>query len=76
MLWVPTVPHLHVLLLTAPMAGWDIRNMMCQGRAGESGLEQAIVDADADMPPEGLPVANKRQVLRADALGSNERQGK
>ncbi len=50
--------------------------MMCPGLAGGSGLEQAIVDADADMPPEGLPVASERQVVRADALGSNERQGK
>ncbi len=49
--------------------------MMCPGLAGGSGLEQAIVDADADMPPEGL-VASERQVVRADALGSNERQGK
>ncbi len=49
-------------------------NMMCLGLAGGSGLEQAIVDADADMPPEGLPVAGERQVVRADALGSNERQ--
>jgi hypothetical protein len=37
----------------APMAGWDICNMMCPGLAGGSGLEQAIVDADADMLPEG-----------------------
>ncbi len=56
--------------------GWDISNMMCLGLAGGSGLEQAIVDADAEMPPEGLPVASERQVVRADALGSNERQGK
>jgi hypothetical protein len=40
------------------------------------GLKQEIVDADADIPPEGLPVASERQVVRADALGSNERQGK
>ncbi len=33
-------------------------------------------NADSDMPPEGLPVASERQVVRADALGSNERQGK
>ena len=58
MLWVPTVPHLHFWLLTAPLAGWDICNMMCM--AGGSGLEQAIVDADAAMPPEGLPVASER----------------
>ena len=45
MLWVPTVPHLYFWLLTAPMAGWEICNMMCL--AGGSGLEQAIVDADA-----------------------------
>jgi hypothetical protein len=50
--------------------------MMCPGLAVGSGLEQAIVDADADMPPEGLPVASERQVVRADALGSNERRGK
>ncbi len=50
--------------------------MMCSGLAGGSGLEQAIVDADADMPPDGLPVASERQVVRADALGSNESQGK
>ena len=76
MLWVPTFPHsdLHFWLLTAPMAGWDICNMMCL--AGGSSLEQAIVDADAAMPPEGLPVASEPQVVRADALGSNERQGK
>jgi hypothetical protein len=54
----------------------DICNMMCPGLAGGSGLELAIVDADAYMPPEGLPVASERQVVRADALGSNERQGK
>ncbi len=46
------------------------------GLAGGSGLKQAIVDADADMPPEGLSVASERQVVRADALGSNERHGK
>jgi hypothetical protein len=42
------------------MAGRDICNMMCL--AGGSGLEQATVDADAAMPPEGLPVpvANER----------------
>ncbi len=32
--------------------------MMCL--AGGSDLEQAIVDADAAMPPEGLPVASER----------------
>ncbi len=49
--------------LTAPMAGWDICNFMCQGLAGGSGLKQAIVDADADMPPEGLPVARELQAV-------------
>ena len=49
--------------------------MMCQGLAGGSGLEQAIVDDDAYMPLEGLSVASERQVVRADVLGSNERQG-
>jgi hypothetical protein len=77
MLWVSTVPHIHFWLLVAPMADWDVCNMMCQGLAGVSGLKQAIVDADADMPPEGPPVASERQVVtrRADVLGSNERQG-
>ncbi len=28
--------------------------------AGGSGLEQAIADADAAMPPKGLPVASER----------------
>ncbi len=74
MLWVPTVPHLYFWLLTAPMAGWDICNMMCPGQAGGSGMQQAAVDA-VDMPPEGLPVASEGQVVRAEALGSNERQG-
>ncbi len=50
--------------------------MMCPGLAGGSGLEQAIVDAEADMPREGLPVASERQVVSADALGPNKRQGK
>ncbi len=50
--------------------------MMCPSLAGGSGLKQPIVDADADTPPEGLPVASERQVARADALGSNEREGK
>ena len=58
MLWVLTVPHLHFWLLTAPMAGCDICNMMCL--PGGSGLEQTSVDADAAMPPEGLPVASER----------------
>ena len=53
MLLVPTVPHLYFWLLIASMAGWIICNMMCPGLAGGSGLEQAIVDADADMLPEG-----------------------
>ncbi len=30
------------------------------GPGWRSGLEQAIVDADADMPPEGLPLASER----------------
>ena len=60
----------------APDSTYDRLGHLKQGLAGGSGLEQAIVDADADMPPEGLPVASERQVVRADALGSNERQGK
>ncbi len=74
MLWASTVPRLYFLLFTAPTAGWDICNMMCLGLACGSGMDQAIVDADAYMPPEGLPVASERQVVRADAIGSNERQ--
>jgi hypothetical protein len=65
MLWVPTVPHLYFWLLTAPMAGWDICNMMCLA----GGLEQAIVDADAAMPPEGLPVAIERAGGESRRLG-------
>ncbi len=49
------------------MAGWDICNMMCL--AGWSGLKQAIVDSDAAMPPEGLPVASER------AGGESRRHG-
>ena len=49
------------------MAGWDICNMMCL--AGGSGLEQAIVDADAAMTPEGLPVASERAGGESRCLG-------
>jgi hypothetical protein len=51
------------------MAGCDICNMMCPGLTGGSGLEQAIVDANADMPPEGLPIASERQVVRTGLKG-------
>jgi hypothetical protein len=40
------------------MAGWDICNMMCL--PGGWGLEQATVDVDSAMPPEGLPPASER----------------
>ena len=73
MLWVPTVPHLYFWLLTAPMAGWDICNMMCL--AGGSGQEQAIVDADAAMPPEGLPVASERAGGESRRLGLKRKAG-
>jgi hypothetical protein len=73
MLWVPTVPHLYFGLLTAPMAGLDICNMMC--RAGGSGLEQAIVGADEAMPPEGLPVASKRAGGESRRLGLKRKAG-
>jgi hypothetical protein len=66
MLWFPTVPHLYFWLPTAPMAGWDICNMCL---AGGSGLEQAFVDADAAMPPEGLPVASERAGGESRRLG-------
>jgi hypothetical protein len=73
MLWVPTVLHLLFLLLTAPMAGWDICNMMCL--AGGSGLEQAIVDADDAMPPEGLPVASEWAGGESRLLGFKRKAG-
>jgi hypothetical protein len=73
MLWVPTVPHLYFWLLTAPMAGWDICNMMCL--AGGSGLEQAIVDGDAAMPSEGLPVARGRAGGESRRLGLKRKAG-
>ncbi len=73
MLWVPTVPHLYIWLLTAPMAGWDICNMMCL--AGGSGLEQADVDADAAMPPEDLPVASERAGGESRRLGLKRKAG-
>jgi hypothetical protein len=72
---VPTIPHLYFWLLTAPMAGWDICNMMCM--AGGSGLdsEKAIVDADAAMLPEGLPVASKRAGGESRRLGLKRKAG-
>jgi hypothetical protein len=57
------------------MAGWDICNMMCQGLAGGSGLEQAIVYADAAMPPEGLPVASERAGGESRCLGLKWKAG-
>ncbi len=48
--------------------------MMCL--AGGSGLVQAIADADAAMPLEGLPVASERAGGESKRTGSNERQGK
>ena len=73
MLWVPTVPHLYFWLLTAPLAGWDICNMMCL--ASGSGMEQATVDADAAMPPEGLPVASERAGGESRRLGLKRKAG-
>ena len=43
--------------------------------AGGSGLEQAIVDADADMPPEGLPVASERAGGESRCLGLKRKAG-
>ncbi len=48
--------------------------MMCL--AGGSGLEQAIVDADAVMPPEGLPVASERAGGESRHLGLKRKAGK
>jgi hypothetical protein len=70
---VSTFPHLYFWLLTAPMAGWDICNMMCL--AGGSGLEQAIVDAYAAMPPEGLPVVSERAGGKRRRLGLKRKAG-
>ena len=47
--------------------------MMCL--AGRSGLEQAIVDADAAMPPEGLPVASKRAGGESRRVGLKRKAG-
>jgi hypothetical protein len=44
--------------------------------AGGSGLGQAIADADAAMPLEGLPVASERAGGESRRTGSNERQEK
>ncbi len=60
-------------LLTAPMAGGDVCKMMCL--AGGSGLEQAIVDADGAMPPEGLPVASERSGGESRRLGLKRKAG-
>ncbi len=50
--------------------------MMCPGLAGGSGLEQAIVDADADMPPEDLLVASERAGGESRCLGLKRKAGK
>jgi hypothetical protein len=43
--------------------------------AGGSGLEPAIVDADAAMPPEGLPVASERAGGESRRLGLKRKAG-
>ncbi len=43
--------------------------------AGGSGLEQAIVDADAAMPPEGLPVTSERAGGESRRLGLKRKAG-
>jgi hypothetical protein len=43
--------------------------------AGGSGLEQAIVDADAAMTPEGLPVASERAGGESRCLGLKRKAG-
>jgi hypothetical protein len=55
------------------MAGWDICNMMCL--AGGSGLEQAIADAAAAMPLEGLPVASERAGGESRRTGLKRKAG-
>jgi hypothetical protein len=47
--------------------------MMCL--AGGSGLEQALIDADAAMPPEGLPVASERAGGESRRLGLKRKAG-
>ena len=47
--------------------------MMCL--AGGSGLEQAIVDADAAMPQEGLPVASERAGGESRSTGLKRKAG-
>ncbi len=47
--------------------------MMCL--AGGLGLEQAIVDSDAVMPPEGLPVASERAGGESRRLGLKRKAG-
>ncbi len=54
------------------MAGWDICIMMCL--AGGSGLE-AIVDADAAMTPQGLPVASERAGGESRSTGLKRKAG-
>ena len=49
--------------------------MMCPGLAGGSGLEQAIVDADAATPPEVLPVASERAGGESRSLGLKRKAG-
>ncbi len=70
----PVASKSHALPQTRKsMAGRDICNMMCL--AGGSGLEQAIVDADAAMPREGLPVASERAGGESRRTGLKRKAG-
>ncbi len=48
---------------------------MCPGLVGGSGLDQAILDADADMHPEGLPVASEWAGGESKCLGFKRKAG-
>ncbi len=69
MLWVPTVLNLHFWLLTAPMAGWDICNMMCPGLAGGSGRQPAIAAGASRR----LRVASERVVIAGALVSPRQR---
>jgi hypothetical protein len=71
----PVANESHALPQTRKsMAGCDICNMMCL--AGGSGLEQAIADADAAMPLEGLPRASEQASGESRRTGLKRKAGK
>ncbi len=71
----PVANKSHASLQTRKsMAGWNICNIKCL--AGGSGLEQATADADAAIPPEGLPVASERAGFESRCLGLKRKAGR